>query len=328
MTGRVIHTGQVVVDVTMRLDELPSPGAEVFADSFALHVGGGFNVLHAVRQMGAGAVYLGPVGSGLLGQAVLRALADDGVEFAGPVIDGLDTGICVAITDRSAERTFLSTWGAESRLPLEAFDQVAIGADDVVYATGYSFIDDRNRAALERLARSRAASSGSAGQGVRALVDASPMISDAPEDTLRTVNLLHPIWSANERETRILAERLGVGRPSGAGGGVGDQGGSPAIPALCEALAQRLDSTVISRVGADGAWWSTGGPARHCPSIPVTPVDTNGAGDAHSGVLCALLAEGRVLPEALRLANVAGALSTTVAGPATCPTREEILRRA
>ena len=38
-------------------------------------------------------------------------------------------------------------------------------------------------------------------------------------------------------------------------------------------------------------------------------VDTNGAGDCHAGVLCALLCEGVPLEEAVRCANAASALS-------------------
>jgi sugar/nucleoside kinase (ribokinase family) len=345
---RVVHTGQVVIDVTMKVGALPAPGAEVFAERFGLQVGGGFNVLHAIRQAGAVAEYWGPVGDGLLGQAARDALDRDGVVFAGPTIRGLDTGICVAVTDDTAERTFLSTRGAESCVPLTAYDDLAMGGHDVLYITGYSLIHHANRAALERLAKSRtpigtagdgegtasgALADGGAVRHAHAVVDTSPMIGDVPVETLETINLLHPIWSANERETRILAERLGLG-PDGSDGadravasaeGPDDVGD---IPGLCAALARRLGSTVISRVGPAGAWWSDGGEARHVPSVAVTPIDTNGAGDAHSGVLCALLAEGADLPDALRLANIAGALSTTVSGPATCPTREEIVAAA
>ena len=56
----------------------------------------------------------------------------------------------------------------------------------------------------------------------------------------------------------------------------------------------------------------------------MTPVDTNGAGDAHSGVLAAALARGIDLTTALRWANVAGALTVTHFGPATCPSEGEI----
>ena len=53
-------------------------------------------------------------------------------------------------------------------------------------------------------------------------------------------------------------------------------------------------------------------------------MDTNGAGDAHSGVLAATLAQGMDLTTALRWANVAGALTTMHFGPATCPSGAEI----
>ena len=64
--------------------------------------------------------------------------------------------------------------------------------------------------------------------------------------------------------------------------------------------------------------------ATHVPTPRVDAIDTNGAGDAHSGVLAASLAQGIHLERALLLANCAGALSATVVGPSSCPTREEI----
>ena len=64
--------------------------------------------------------------------------------------------------------------------------------------------------------------------------------------------------------------------------------------------------------------------ARQITKVPtprVGAVDTNGAGDAHAGVLGAALLEGIPRDRALVLANCAGALSTTRPGPATCPDR-------
>ncbi|MGO1562884.1 MAG: PfkB family carbohydrate kinase, partial [Actinomycetaceae bacterium] len=60
------------------------------------------------------------------------------------------------------------------------------------------------------------------------------------------------------------------------------------------------------------------------PGIEVEAVDTNGAGDAHTGVLCADLAAGRPLMEAVRRANVAAGIAVTRRGPATSPTAAEI----
>ena len=64
MTGRVIHTGQVVIDLTLRIEAIPEPGGDVFANESSMAVGGGFNVLAAARRLGAETLYAGPLGEG------------------------------------------------------------------------------------------------------------------------------------------------------------------------------------------------------------------------------------------------------------------------
>ena len=306
MTGRVIHTGQVVIDLTLRIEAIPEPGGDVFADESSMAVGGGFNVLAAARRLDVETLYAGPLGEGPFAEAAREALETIGVAHVGPVAPG-DQGYCVAMTDARAERTFISTCGAETRGPADAFDHLEVSDDDIVYLSGYSLADDASRTALERLAGRLI----EARAGCTALFDVSPMVGSVPMSALERIGGLAPIWSLNEREAGLLASRLGLRAE------IGDHG------AVCETLASRL-GIVLVRAGAQGSWFSDGGRARHTPSIPVTPVDTNGAGDAHSGVLTAALARGVDLTTALRWANVAGALTTTRFGPATCPSEAEI----
>ena len=306
MMGRVIHTGQVVIDLTLRVEAIPEPGGDVFADESSMAVGGGFNVLAAARRLGVETLYAGPLGEGPFAEAARETLETIGVDHVGPVAPG-DQGYCVAMTDARAERTFISTCGAETRGPADAFDHLEVSDDDIVYLSGYSLADDASRTALERLAGRLI----EARAGCTALFDVSPMVGSVPMSALERIGGLAPIWSLNEREAGLLAGRLGLRAE------IGDHG------AVCETLASRL-GIVLVRAGAQGSWFSDGGRARHTPSIPVTPVDTNGAGDAHSGVLAAALARGVDLTTALRWANVAGALTTTRFGPATCPSEAEI----
>ena len=306
MTGRIIHTGQVVIDLTLRIEAIPEPGGDVFADESAMAVGGGFNVLAAARRLSVETLYAGPLGAGPFAEAARQALKEIGVDHIGPLAPG-DQGYCVAMTDARAERTFISTCGAETRGPVDAFDHLEVAGDDVVYLSGYSLADEASRTALERLAGRLT----EARTGCTALFDVSPMVGSVPMSSLERLGALGPIWSLNEREAGLLADRLGLRVE------VGDHAG------VCEALSGRL-GTVLVRAGEQGSWFSDGGETAHTPSIPVTPVDTNGAGDAHSGVLAAALARGVDLPTALRWANVAGALTTTRFGPATCPSEGEI----
>lgn len=334
MTGRVIHTGQVVIDLTLRIEALPEPGGDVFADEAGMGLGGGYNVLVAARRLGVETLFAGTLGRGPFSQAADAGLAAIGAVHVGARVDG-DLGYCVAMTDARAERTFVSAAGAETRDPLDAFDRLEVGAEDVVYVSGYSLAHAANTAALERLVRRLVGSAGRTGDGGggrsgggardgggaaggrpgAVLFDVSPMVGTASMESLEMVGALDPIWSLNEREAGILAARLGLDAPDG------DRA------ATAEALARRL-GPVLVRAGASGSWFASDDGLIRTPSVAVKPVDTNGAGDAHSGVLAAALARGVALPTALRWANVAGALSTTRRGPATCPTEKEIMALA
>ena len=60
------------------------------------------------------------------------------------------------------------------------------------------------------------------------------------------------------------------------------------------------------------------------PAPPVTMIDSTGAGDTHTGVLIAALAQGLDPLAAMRRANTAAAISVTRQGPATAPDRDEL----
>jgi sugar/nucleoside kinase (ribokinase family) len=82
---------------------------------------------------------------------------------------------------------------------------------------------------------------------------------------------------------------------------------------------------VLVRTGPDGCLIARpGDEVVAVPGFKVGAVDTNGAGDAHSGAFIAALAAGAADTAAARSANAAAALSVTRRGPATAPTREEL----
>lgn len=312
--GRVVLMGQILVDLAVRGDALPGPGGDVWAVDEGMHVGGGFNALVAARRMGAEAISLSPIGSGPHSSLIQAALEHEEITDLGPHIAGIDNGFCIAFTDRTGERTFISTKGAETMSPASAWADFVrtMHPGDVLYIDGYLMDHPANREAAEAALRVLP-------KGVRVLLDVSPVIgipSTLPSDGV--------IVSMNHREAQEIARQR-------SDASVRDQCLQPREAA--RAMLAALGRPVLLRAGAEGACFVRSCDAAlsasdtdpsYIPTPRVEAIDTNGAGDAHSGVLAASLALGIPMKRALLFANCAGALSTTVVGPASCPTREEI----
>ena len=312
--GRVVLMGQILVDLAVRGDALPGPGGDVWAVDEGMHVGGGFNALVAARRMGAEAISLSPIGSGPHSSLIQAALEHEEITDLGPHIAGIDNGFCIAFTDRTGERTFISTKGVETMSPASAWADFVrtMHPGDVLYIDGYLMDHPANREAAEAALHVLP-------KGVRVLLDVSPVIgipSTLPSDGV--------IVSMNHREAQEIARQRGDAS-------VRDQCLQPREAA--RAMLAALGRPVLLRAGAEGACFVRSCDAAlsasdtdpsYIPTPRVEAIDTNGAGDAHSGVLAASLAQGIPLKRALLLANCAGALSTTVVGPASCPPRDQI----
>ena len=305
--GRVVLMGQILVDRVLQGARPIHGGGSEWARDGGTHVGGGFNALVAARRMGAEAISLSPIGAGPHASMIEAALAREGIVDAGPRVDGVDNGFCIAMIGHDAERTFISTKGAETMAPETAWADFVrtMSPGDVLYIDGYLMDHPANREAAEAALRVLP-------EGVRVLLDVSPVIG-IPE----SLPTRHAIISMNSVEARAIAQQSRL------------NGYLPFDSLSCR-LAQTLGHDTLIRLGASGALFARSGSpdsetsAAQIPTPTVDAVDTNGAGDAHSGVLAASLALGIPLERGLILANCAGALASTVPGPASCPTREDI----
>ncbi|WEV46094.1 PfkB family carbohydrate kinase [Bifidobacterium sp. ESL0690] len=355
--GSVISLGQAIVDVSMQIAAIPNPGENLFADYSQTVAGGcGFNVLYAARAMGARASLASVLGNGAWADVIKSALSQNGIEHTGMNLEGEDSGFCVALTDKHAERTFISTRGAECHVSKTAFDKIHPSGSDVVYLSGYTLVSGTCVALLSFLDKTWQ-------QRFTAVFDVSPVIDEVDSATLERIIEYRPIWTCNESEADLLESRLGieeagldsvalaerdaetdarvlnnpvmnVGSANGrskndasednlAGETAGTSSSQSPIPNTSKRyarLARALNAPLIVHCGCQGAWLcSQQGPAQLIPAFPAHAVDTNGAGDCHTGVLCASLLMGMSLHEAVSLANLAASISVESRGAASCP---------
>jgi sugar/nucleoside kinase (ribokinase family) len=298
--SRLIHTGQVIVDLVMQIDALPAPGGDVLAANALFAVGGGFNVMAAARRSRMHVVYAGGHGNGRFGDMARAALEKEGVEIAGPQVTGEDTGLCVALVDARAERTFVSHIGAEEMLERSVLDGLQVTQDDIVYVSGYSLmLANKATVLLAWLERLPA--------GTRVAFDPGPLVDAIAPVLLERVLARVLIWTSNRVEASRFAKTEDLNAAFGS------------ITARLPA-----DALIVVRDGAHGCEMRVTGQRDHVAGFRVDAVDTNGAGDAHTGVFLAMLASGADARTAAARANAAAALAVTRHGPATAPDADEI----
>jgi sugar/nucleoside kinase (ribokinase family) len=297
---RLLHTGQVIIDLVMAVDNLPQPGGDVLAQSASFEAGGGFNVMAAAQRNGLPVVYLGRHGTGRFGDLAREAMKAEGIHIGIIHSAERDTGLCVAVTDASAERSFISYMGAEGELTAEDLASVSAEAGDYVYVSGYSLLLGGKAQALVDWVLDLPT-------GIKVVFDPGPLV-DSPNAPLMQALLARiDVWTSNSVEALRFT-------------------GAADIAEALERLVDHLSADVLMvvRDGPQGCWISLRGDRQHVPGFKVEAVDSNGAGDAHAGVFVAGLAQGLSAVDAARRANAAAALAVTRWGPATSPGTAEV----
>jgi sugar/nucleoside kinase (ribokinase family) len=327
---RLLHLGNVVIDLVLGVSALPERGADVLADASWSAPGGGFNVMAAAARYGLRVAYGGALGSGPFAALARAGLAEEGIDVLVPPKPGLDTGVVVSIVDNGGERTFVTAPGAEANLTAHDLAAVLAGPGDAVYLSGYGLVHASNRPALLGWLRRLPDAN-------LVIFDPGPLAARIPPPDLATV-LRRADWlTCNAREAAILtgqpdplaavrwlADGPATGGRSRPGGGDPD---GDALSGVVRDSHARDGGGVIVRIGPEGCLLACpGSEPSHVPAFPVAAIDTNGAGDTHTGIFIAALAGGADPAAAARIANAAAALSVTQPGPATAPTAADLAR--
>jgi sugar/nucleoside kinase (ribokinase family) len=301
MITRLVSVGNVIIDIVTEVEALPERGSDVLASRASLEVGGGFNLMAAAARQGLKVAYAGALGHGPFGDLARRALAAEGIALLLPQTadDQRDTGFDVVLVDAGGERTFVTAVGAEAGLTHQRLDQVEIRPDDALAISGYGLLHAANRhAILERLGR--------LSPETTVCYDPGPLGHVLPVEVMDEVRRRVDWWSCNEREAELIS------------------GSSSPAEAARKLLYGLHRGSVLVRTGMSGCVVARReAEVVQVPGVPVTIVDTTGAGDAHLGAFIAGLAAGHDVEAAARRANVVAALTVTRRGPATSPTAEE-----
>lgn len=275
-TSRVFVVGSLNRDTSAQVPRVVETGETALSTQVRRGLGGkGLNQAVAAARMGGDVRMIGAVGDDVIGRDMRQALEQEaGLDVSG-VLDlaGQSTGEAFVQIDEEGDNAIVVLPGANGVL-----DAQHVRTELESARTG-----DVLLVQLEvPLGTVRAALATARDRGVLTVLNAAPAADVA--DLLPLVDVL----VVNDAEAEAL---------------LGSAADEPA-----RELADRHDLVAVVTLGSDGAGYSDRGDGpRLEPSIPISPIDTTGAGDAFVGALAVRLGEGAELADAAGFANLLAA---------------------
>jgi len=288
--------GSIGLDLTGTVPRLPGPGETVLGGTFASAPGAkGANQALAARRAGSDVRLVCAIGNDAFGAQAMALLADGGVDLTHMRRVDQPTAIAMIYVDAQGENAIAVLPGANATHTAQDADR-AIGL--MQHGEILLLQQEITQAATDRaldLARER---------GMISVLNTAPFLESTPALAGKASILV-----ANETEFALLCN-----------------GETEPLEGLMRDWARGHAQTLIVTLGKAGARAATAdGGFINVPALPVTPIDTVGAGDTFCGYLAAGLDAGLDLEAAMRRAAVAASLACTRPGaqPAI-PTAAEV----
>lgn len=274
----ILVFGSINVDVVVPVPQLPRPGETVLGGDYALLPGGkGANQAMAARRAGAAVAMAGAVGDDRFAAVALDPLRHAGIDLGLVRTVPQPTGCAIIMVSAEGENMIAVASGANAAVRADQVPDKRLGPGTVLVTQ----MEVPTGETSQMIRRVRAC-------GGYVLLNLAPALA-FDRGLLREIDLV----VVNEGEAAAFgSDRAGV--------------------------AALLRHGLVATRGADGAIaYLTDGRTLTVPALPITPVDTTGAGDTFVGVLAAALDIGAPLEAGLRRASVAAGLACLAQGAQT-----------
>jgi len=282
----ILCVGQLVADVVVRsVDALPALGTTDLIDDLQILAGGcAANTAAVLSKLGADVRLAALIGCDALGDVALASLRDSGVCLDSVLRDdSVSTSGAIVLIHRSGDRSFFYRQGGNERLANHHVPDRVLQSGAIVHVGGAMKLLELDLAALF----SRAKANGSI-TSIDTDWDTNGLWMKRLHGALPHTDFLF----TNQDEAGML---VGLNEPAQAG----------------HALLACGPKAVIIKRGPRGAMFFSKHQELDLPAFPVEVLDSTCAGDSFVAGFLRGLSLDLPLPETMRFANAAGALSTT-----------------
>ena len=309
-SGRVIVMSELMLRYDRGSEEDPIPAGNEWTTRKGVYLSLPFTVMRAARAMGVEVVSLSPIGQGPRSSVITEALACEGIIDTGPRVTGRDSGFASPITGKFGSSESERITG----MPRDGWDEVirTLGRSDVLYIDAEIETNPPVLAAAEHALAHLP-------QHVRVIQDMSGAFigpRNVRNDSVLTV--------LDQGSVQALGERFMSDRTAYDASRVPADAASFILSLFHRSA---LISTMTYESFLARPQHTTGEasePRTRFLAPTVVSTDHDGSYSVWTGALAAALAEGNAIEQSIVLANCAGALASTMPGPASCPTRGQI----
>ena len=294
---KTLVIGAAIVDMVMQVDRIPKSGEDVIGKDTKVMVGGcAYNVASTMHNLDCDHDLCVPVGNGMYASIVRKKLLENGY----PILiqdDTDDNGFCLCLVEKNGERTFITVQGVEGNFKTSWFDTLDMNDYDNIYLAGYQ-VCDHNGSVVAQWMRTL--------ENKTIYFAPGPVICDIDPETMTQLMKLNPILHLNEKELFDFTKETD-------------------LDTALHTLYRKNHNLIIVTLGSRGAAYYDGTHITTIPSVPVSVVDTIGAGDSHIGAIISGISKGLSIQDSIKTANKVSACIVGIHGAVI--TKEDFNKR-
>lgn len=281
----IVVFGDINVDIVMRVESLPKRSETLNGEDYLLLPGGkGANQAVAAALVDAPVAMFGRVGNDSFASSAITFLRKSGVNLTGIKKSTRPTGCATVWVEQGGENSIIVAAGANHEASADQVPNRLLKPSTIILMQMHVTLEENWK--LARRAKAK---------GCQIFLNVAPA-GPVPQEILELVDVL----IVNELEGSAIAEQQQI---------------SVVEPAdIPRKISSKFKNSCILTLGAMGAIAFNPSGGLSVSSLPITPLDTVGAGDAFVGALAAAIHRGDNLSTAIHYASVGAGICCTKSG--------------
>lgn len=292
--------GDINVDLIFKgVQALPTMGQEIFVPSMDFCLGGSAaNTACALGKLESQSYLWTSIAQDEFGAILLNSLEEYGVNLDYiEHVSNQKSGVSIALSNQQ-DRAFVSYAGTNSELDFTKLQDKDVAKHNYLHVSGFNW-EKNFQSYLELFQRAKRL-------GLKTSLDLGWTDFDRFRSRLWELLPFVDYFFPNELEALSLTQ-------------------APDLSTALKWMGEKTEVPVI-KLGSRGAMALWQGQEYYQPSFQVASIDAVGAGDAFDAGFLWAIGQGKLPPQALKIANACGALTTMeVGGGGAAPNREKLL---